>query len=107
MTHCEFLLKYQTTQEGLDKLVELLKDVPFSFARGAHGLEQMPVKYQIMVRLHFFGHEGMTVDLQRTDLHACPGLCAQSCKRVTVAFNHIHHDWIKWPNEEERKAIAK
>jgi hypothetical protein len=105
LTDREFLLKYRTTREGLEKLVDSLKDAP-SFTRGAHGPEQMPVKYQVMIWLHFFGHEGMTVDLQRTDLHTCTGLCEQSRERVTAAFNHIHHDWIQWPDEEERKAIA-
>ena len=106
MSDREFLLKYQTTHEGLEKLVDLLKDAP-SFARRARGPEQMPVKYQVMIWLHFFGHEGMTVDQQRTDLHTCIGLCDQSHKRVTVAFNHICHNWIHWPDEEERNAIAK
>ena len=89
----------------MEKLVDLLKDA--SFARGAYGPEQMPVKYQVMIWLHFFGQEGMTIDPQRTDLHTCIGLCEQSRKRVTAAFNHIRHDWIHWPNEEERNAIAK
>ena len=105
LTDCEFLLKYRTTHQGLEKLVDLLKDAP-SFARRACGPEQMPVKYQVMIWLHFFGHEGMPVDLQRTDLHTCTGLCDQSCERVTAAFNHIRHDWIHWPDEEER-TIAK
>ena len=48
----EFLLKCQTTRKGLEKLVDLLKDAP-SFARRARGPEQMPVKYQVMIWLHF------------------------------------------------------
>ena len=86
--------------------MELLKETP-PFVRGAHGPEQLPVRYQIMIWLHFFGHEGMTVDQQRTDLHTCTGLCDQSREIVTAAFNHICHDWIHWPDEEERNAIAK
>ncbi len=48
LTDCKFLLKYQTTHEGLEKIVDLLKDAP-SFAKGARGPEQMPVKYQVMI----------------------------------------------------------
>jgi hypothetical protein len=99
-------LKYRTTQEGLEKLVELLKDTP-SFARGARGPEQMTVKHQIMVWLHFFGHEGMTIDQQRTDLHTCTGLCDNAHERVTAAFNFIRDNWIQWPNGDERNENAK
>ena len=63
----KFLKKYCTSQEGLDLLTTLLQDAPV-FCRGAHGPKQMPVKYQIMIWLNFFGHEGMTVKLQRETL---------------------------------------
>lgn len=67
---------------------ELLKDAT-SFTRGAHGLEQMAVDYQIMIWMHFIGHKGTNVDQHRTDLHTCSGLYDQACERVTVTFNYI------------------
>jgi hypothetical protein len=67
----------------------------------------MPVKYQIMIWLHFFGHEGMTVEAQRETLHTCKGLLNLAKNRVTNAFNSIRGDWIHWPDAVERKEISR
>jgi hypothetical protein len=77
------------------------------FKAGNWGKEQMPVKYQIMIWLHFFGHEGMTRPMQGETLHTCTGLCKLACDRVTKEFNYIRDEWIYWPDVEERKAIAR
>ena len=39
LTDCKFLLKYQTTHKGLEKLFDLLKDA-HSFERGVFGPEK-------------------------------------------------------------------
>ena len=102
----DFLRKYRTSREGLEYLTNLLKDAPV-FKAGKRGKKQMPVKYQIMIWLHFFGHEGMTRPMQRETLHTCTGLCKLACDRVTKAFNYIRNEWIYWPDVEERKVIAR
>jgi hypothetical protein len=56
----EFLNKYHTCCAGVDHLTELLKNAPV-FKPGKRGRKMLPVKHQIMIWLHFFGHEGMTL----------------------------------------------
>jgi hypothetical protein len=102
----EFLNKYRTCRAGVDHLTELLKNAPV-FKPGKRGRKMMPVKYQIMIWLHFYGHEGMTLKQQRETLHTCTGLCQSAQDRVTEAFNHIRDDWIHWPDAVERKRISK
>ncbi len=106
LTEKDFKVKYRTSREGLDFLTTLLEDAPV-FTPGAHGPKQMPVKYQIMIWLHFFGHEGMTVEAQRETLHTCKGLLNLAKNRVTNAFNSIRGDWIHWPDAVERKEISR
>ena len=102
----EFLEKYRTSRAGLDHLTELLKDAPV-FKEGKRGRKMMPIKYQIMIWLHFFGHEGMTNRGQRDALHTCTGLCKKARERVITTFNHIRDDWIYWPDKDERIKISK
>ena len=102
----EFLNKYRTCRAGVDHLTELLKNAPV-FKPGKRGRKMMPVKYQIMIWLHFYGHEGMTLKQQRETLHTCTGLCQSARDRVTEAFNHIRDDWIHWPDAVERRRISK
>lgn len=60
-----------------------------------------------MIWLHFFGHEGMTVESQRETLHTCKGLLNLARDRVTNASNSIRGDWIHWTDTVKRKAIAR
>ena len=106
MTEKDFKVKYRTSREGLDFLTTLLEDAP-EFIPGARGPKQMPVKYQIMIWLHFFGHEGMTVEAQRETLRTCKGLLSLAKDRVTNAFNSIRGDWIHLPDAVERKEISR
>ena len=106
LTEDEFLQKYRTSRAGVHHLVELLKDAPV-FKPGKRGTKMMPVTYQVMIWLHFFGHEGMSLKMQREVLHTCNGILQNARDRVTEAFNHIRDDWIYWPNAEERKTISK
>ena len=88
MTEKDFKVKYRASHDGLDLLTTLLQDAPV-FTPGAHGPKQMPVKYQIMIWLHFFGHEGMTVESQCETLHTCKGLLNLARDRVTNAFTQF------------------
>ena len=106
LTDSDFLSKYCTCREGFDFLTTLLQHAPI-FNKHNYGPNQMPVKYQIMIWLHFFGHGGMTVESQRETLHTCKGLLNLARDRVTNAFNSIHGNWIHWPDSVKRKAIAR
>jgi hypothetical protein len=105
LTDKDFLIKYCTSQEGLDLLTDLLQDPPI-FSNGTLGPKQMSVIFQIMIWLHFFGHEGMAVNSQCETLETSKGLLNLARDRVTYAFNYIHDDWIHWPDPDERKRIA-
>ena len=64
----------------------IAQECPPVFKPGKRGRKMMPVKYQIMIWLHFFGHEGMTLKQQREILHTCTDLCQSERDRVTKAF---------------------
>ena len=105
LTDKDFLIKYCTSREGLDLLTDLLQDAPI-FSKGTRGPKQMPVKFQIMIWLHFFGHKGMTIKSQCETLETSKGLLNLARDRVTYVFNYIRDDWIHWPDSDERKRIA-
>ena len=105
MTDKDFLIKYRTSQEGLDLLTDLLQDAPI-FSKGTRGPKQMPVIFQIMIWLHFFGHEGMAIKSQCETLETSKDLLNLARDRVIYAFNYICDDWIHWPDSDERKRIA-
>ena len=63
LNEVEFMNKYRTSRDGLEHLTNLLKHAPI-FKRGKRGPKQLLIKYQVMIWLHFFGHEGMTIRQQ-------------------------------------------
>jgi hypothetical protein len=105
LTDKDFLIKYRTNWEGLDLLTELCQDAPI-FSKDNSDPKQMPVKFQIMIWLYFFGHKGMTVESQCETLKTSKGLLNPARDRVTYAFNYICDNWIHWPDSDERKRIA-
>ena len=52
----ESLKKCRVTCAQLDSITDLIAGYS-GFKRGKRGPKQMPVKYQLMVCLHFIGHE--------------------------------------------------
>ncbi len=63
MTDDEFLCKYRVTRDQLDHITSIIADDPI-FARPQRGSPQMPVKHQLMIWLHFVGHEGQSNSTQ-------------------------------------------
>ncbi len=59
----EFLCKYQVTHEQLDRLTGIIAEDPI-FKKPKRGFSHMLVKYQLMIWLHFVGHEGQTDSTQ-------------------------------------------
>ena len=104
LTDKDFLIKYHTSREGFDILTDLLQDAPIS-SKGACDPKQMPVKFQIMIWLHFFGREGMTVESQCVTLETSKGILNLARDRITYAFNYICDDWIYWQDSDEKKEL--
>jgi hypothetical protein len=59
LSNDEFLCKYRVSRESLHEITQEIKD-DLIFARAQRGRRQMPVKHQLMIWLHFIGHEGNT-----------------------------------------------
>jgi len=53
----EFLFNYHVSRESLHEITQVIKDDKV-FAKPQSGQKQMPVKHQLMLWLHFIGHEG-------------------------------------------------
>ena len=102
----EFKRKYRCSRDTLDRIVEEIKthDV---FKKGKRGSRQMPVKYQLMTLLHFFGCEGESNSTQRNQFKVSSGRCQKHRDRCVVALNSLRSKYITWPDENERKTIAK
>ena len=67
------------------------------------GPTQMPVKHQLMVYLHFVGHEGMTDRMQRQVFLVSRGALTNARNRVVKALVSVRDTYYKWPLPEERK----
>lgn len=94
------------SREHLDIISKRLEDCDV-FQRGTRGPKQMPVKHQLMVLLQFFGKEGETNSSQRSTFKISEGTCEKARERVVDALVSLRDEYIKWPDEAERKEIAK
>eukprot|EP00804_Cyclotella_cryptica_P003163 CCRYP_013785-RB/>CCRYP_013785-RB protein AED:0.13 eAED:-0.04 QI:0/-1/0/1/-1/1/1/0/414 len=101
----EFLCKYRVTRNQLDQLTNILSEDDV-FAHPKRGYPQMPVKHQLMVWLHFIGHEAQSNSTQRDTFKVSRGMCEKARDRIVKALNNIRNDYIRWPGAEERKEIA-
>ena len=101
MSNNEFLCKHRVTRDQLDKITNIIADDPI-FCRPNRGFPQMPVKHQLMIWLHFVGHEGQSNATQWSR-----GMCEKARKRIVIAINRIRNDFIHWPDAEERKEITR
>ncbi len=106
MNDVEFLCKYRVTCEQLDRITTIL-DGDSVFVPPKRGYHQMPVKHQIMVWLHYVGHEGVINSTQCDTFKISKGMCALARRWVVKALNNIRDDYIRWPGTEERIEIAK
>jgi hypothetical protein len=106
LSNDEYLCKYRVNREQLDQVMLTTKDDPI-FSKPIRGRCQMPVKHQLMVWLHFVGHEGNTCAGQQEVFKISKGMCQKAQDRVVKAFNNIRRDYIFWPDAEERREIAQ
>lgn len=101
----EFKRKYRCSREALDKITAKIEgnDV---FKKGTRGPNQLPVKHQLMCLLHFLGQEGESNAGQRNQFKVSYGATELYRKRVVQALGDLRKQYIKWPDESERKEIA-
>ena len=105
MTDEEFKRKYRMSREHLDIITERIKDNNI-FKKGSRGPSQLPVKHQLMIFLHFVGHEGQNNHTQRDTFRIGAGSFELCRSRVVKALCALRDEYIRWPDEEERKEIA-
>ena len=98
----EFLSKYRVTREQLDMVTDVIHKADV-FHPGKNGPTQMPVKHQLMVYLHFVGHEGMTDRMQRQVFLVSRGALTNARNHVVKALVSVRDTYYKWPLPEERK----
>ena len=105
MSDEEFKRKYRTSREHLDIITERIKGDDI-FKKGSRGPSQIPVKHQLMIFLHFVGHEGMSNHTQRDTFRIGAGSFEICRSRVVKALCARRDEYIRWPDEGERKEIA-
>lgn len=66
----------------------------------------MAVVYQLMTLMHYFGNNGESNATQRNQFRISSGRTQLHRDRVVEALNSIRSDWIHWPDENEKEAIA-
>ena len=57
MSDDKFLCKYRVNRDQLERITTIIAD-DLVFSQSNRGFPQMPVKHQLMIWLHFIGHEG-------------------------------------------------
>jgi hypothetical protein len=101
----EFIQKYRMTRSSFNVLLNLIKDNPV-FHTGKKK-KQAPVAYQLMTWLKDVGTEGSGASNanQRNTFGIGYGTATLYRNRVTKAIRDLSPEYIKWPNEEERKEM--
>jgi hypothetical protein len=74
MNEEDFLCKYRVTQDQLDPVTNILSEDAV-FAQPKRGYPQMPMKHQIMIWLHFVGHEAQSNSTQCDTFKISKGMC--------------------------------
>ena len=106
MNDVEFKRKYRVSRPTLDKITAAIENN--SIFKGERGPVQLPVKYQMMILLHFWGKEGESNASQRDHFKISDGsterkysvglitevaiLRVKSQDSLTWMNHQIHHD---------------
>ena len=87
-----------------DRLVHLLAENPIFISSGKK--PQRPVKYQLGAFLVRYGHRGSdTLDAAKR-LALGHGTVEKYCHRVSKALRQLKTQYLSWPSEVQRLAIA-
>jgi len=106
----EFLQKYRMSHECFDFVLDLIKDhSAFKQLEGKSGRPQTHVVNQLMVFLKYVGTEGSGVNSpnQRNIFEIGKGTSGVFCRRVIKAICSLRHRFLFWPDEQERKVLAR
>jgi DDE superfamily endonuclease len=101
----EFLSKYRVSRKAFRHLHDLIKDHPVFISKGKK--KQIPVEHQLLTWLKYVGTEGTGASNanQRGTFEIGYGTSWNHRRRVTLALRSLASQYIKWPDEEERKEI--
>ena len=108
--HCdEFLQKYRVKRGSFWRIVDLIKTHPVFNPERPTNKKQAPVAHQLMVFLHYIGTEGAGANNPRSRnvFGIGRGTCDLYRSRVVCAIRSLREHAIRWPDEAERKEIAK
>jgi hypothetical protein len=109
----DFMQKYRMKRESFEKLVELIQDhsvfkAPTGSAwRG--GRKQSPAKHQLACFLRYIGTEGSGASNagMRQVFRFGRGTFPKFVHRCCTALRSLKDEVVTWPDEDERKQIAK
>lgn len=107
----EFLRKYRMTRMAFNDLLNEIKDDPVFHNTDVdkRGRQQRPVSYQLMTTLKALGSEGTASSNPnlRDVFSMGRGTSLFYVRRVVQALRNLKEEYVKWPNREERKVIAR
>lgn len=105
----EFLGKYRMTRVAFNQLVDLIKDDPVFHSGYFRGRRQRPVEYQVLTTLKALGSEGTASSNPnlRDVFGTGRGTNTVYIRRVVHALLARRDDFVSWPDEDERKDIAR
>jgi hypothetical protein len=103
----EFLQKCRVSRKGFNFLLNMIKDHPV-FNTTSSIRKQAPVSFHLMTWLKYVGTEGSGASNsnQRNTFGIEYGPATVYCNRVTKALCSFLEEFIRWPDEEERRTIA-
>ena len=107
LTDDEFLQKYRMSRESFWQLVDLIKN-DVVFANEHSKKKQAPVPHQLLVFLHYVGTSGSGANNPRVRnvFGIGRGTAELYRNRVCRAIRALKSEYVKWPEEPERQAIA-
>jgi len=106
----EFLQKCRMSRECFGFVLDLIKDhFVFKKIEGKSGRSQTPVVNQLMVFLKCVGMEGSGANgpNQHNTFDIGKGTSGLFCRRVIKAICALRDRFLFWPDEQERKVLAR
>ena len=101
----EFKIHYRCSRDAFDWIVSEIED--HSIFNNERGRKQAPVNHQLMLLMHFLGEESVSNRSQRGVYWKSRGNCEKSRERCVEAIRSLRDKYLYWPDEDERKDIAK
>jgi len=107
LTDDEFLQKYRMHRDSFKMIVSLINNHPAFQSKGKK--PQAPVEHQLMVFLYYIGVSGSGASFPRCRqmFGVGRGTCNDYRKRVVAALRSLGDRVITWPDERERRKIAR